>query len=126
MNSRKLYLSLMSAGLVGVGAFFLLREIVRPQVGLSISIILALGAAVMLFTYASHLASRPARAFIGLALVFGAICFGAQDGGTMLAPAVLWAGVLFGAVDSLGKTGSPPKKEDPASEKVRDLGSQTR
>lgn len=101
MNSRKLYLAIMSACLFGIGMYFLFLEIALPVIALSISITLALAAAAALYMFASKLISRATRAFLGLTLVFGAIWFGVQN--DVLAVAVLWAGVLFGALDSLGK-----------------------
>ena len=106
MNSRKIYLTFMSALLIGAGAFFLLREIAQKEIALSLAITLSAGAAIALFVYSSKLASRNVRAFAGLALVFGAICFGARNEGEMFAFSVLWAGILFAALDSLGKLGT--------------------
>ncbi|YCM46851.1 hypothetical protein V2O64_25365 (plasmid) [Verrucomicrobiaceae bacterium 227] len=93
----------MSAGLLGGGAFFLLRDLMAHGAALSISLALVISAAALLYTFASKLGSRAARAFVGLALLFGAICYGVQDEGRMFALSVLWAGILFGALDSLGK-----------------------
>lgn len=104
MNPRKLYLALASACLMGVGAIFPLREIIPEGGALSISILLALIAVPVLYISASRLASRAVRAFVGLTLVFGAIWFGVEH--NVFAVAVLWAGVLFGALDSLGKVSS--------------------
>ena len=101
MNSRKLYLSSASACLIGIGAFFFLRELMWHGIALTISIISTFIAAAVLYQFASSLSSRAARAFVGLTLVFGAVCFGVLN--DVLPIAVLWAGVLFGALDSLGK-----------------------
>lgn len=93
----------MSAGLIGIGIFFPLREAISHGAALSIAATLAFLSAAALYAFASKLSSRAARAGVGLTLVFGAICFGVRNDGQFFAIAVLWAGVLFGALDSLGK-----------------------
>ena len=91
----------MSALLFGVGAFFVLSEWV-PQAGsVFLAAIVSFTAAGVLHANASKLASRAARALVGLVLVFGAIWFGALH--DIFPMAVLWAGILFGTLDTLGK-----------------------
>ena len=94
----------MSAILSGFGSFFPLQEVMPRGADLITAILLGLATAAVLFVFAAHLSSRATRAFIGLALLFLAICYGAQNGGQHFALSVLWAGVLFGALDSLGKS----------------------
>lgn len=101
MNSRKFFLTMVSASLVGVGVFLLLRGVMLQRGALLISFTLALVSAAALFTIASNLSNRAVRIFVGPSLLFGAIWFGVQNDGQMFAIAVLWAGVLFGALDSL-------------------------
>jgi len=101
MNPRKLYLASASAVLIGVGSYFLSREVLSEGVALSFSITSALAGTAILYVFASILIGRPTRAFLGLALVFGAVWFGVHN--NMLGVAVLWAGILFGALDSLSK-----------------------
>ncbi len=101
----------MSATLTGVGLFFFLRETTLQEFGVMVatSAVLALIAVFLLFKHSSKLSPLATRAFVGLALVFGAICFGVKY--DLFAVSVLWAGVLFGALDSLGKM--TPRKIEP-------------
>ncbi len=101
MNTRKLYLSIASASLIGAGTFFLFRGIMPEGLVFSLAITLSLAAVLALYVFASFLNHRAAKAFIGLTLVFGAIWFGVEN--DLFAEAVLWAGILFGALDSLSK-----------------------
>jgi hypothetical protein len=109
----------MSASLFGFGIFFPLREILSHGLALSIAATLTIVTAGVLSLYSFFLRSRSARAFVGLSLLFFAIWFGVQN--DVFAVSVLWAGVLFGAVDSLGKIKTKrDASTDPAEQDVRE------
>lgn len=101
MKTRRFYLAIVSASLIGVGTFIPLRDVMSQGIALSISITLTFIATAAFFTIPSVLNNRVIRVFVGPTLLFGAICYGVQNDGEMFAIAVLWAGVLFGALDSL-------------------------
>ena len=101
MKTRQIFLTSVVSALVGAAIYFVGKPfaagVILPLVALSTSAVIS----GILNSHLEKIGQKFVRAVVGPVALFLALCFGVQNGGEYLAVSVIWAGVLFAAMEAL-------------------------